>query len=145
MVGPVESEASPDPPGADTSPVGVRMSPDANTVDVSTTEDTGVGATGLLLYEHQSNPSETAERNIFDGRLSTVGEHKSRTETNVQATATEAAENAQAAAEDAVNEARNVGPDYLDELTGLVVGLAVLIAGLWLVRPLLTIGANVSG
>lgn len=48
-------------------------------------------------------------------------------------------------AEDAINEARNLGPDYLDELTAVAVPIAVLFAVVWLLRPLLQIGANVSG
>lgn len=44
---------------------------------------------------------------------------------------------------DALEDARNVGPDWLDEVTTLVVVLAVVGAALWLVRPLLSIGAEV--
>lgn len=38
---------------------------------------------------------------------------------------------------------RNVGPDYLDEVTLVVVVLVVFGAALWLVRPLLAIGSEV--
>jgi hypothetical protein len=44
---------------------------------------------------------------------------------------------------EALEDARNIGPEWLDEVTTLVVVLAVLGAALWLVRPLLSIGAEV--
>jgi len=46
---------------------------------------------------------------------------------------------------DILDAARNLGPDWLDEATIVVVVLAVLAAGLWLARPLLSIGAGVIG
>ena len=42
-----------------------------------------------------------------------------------------------------LEDARNIGPEWLDEVTTLVVVLAVVGAALWLVRPLLSIGAEV--
>lgn len=45
---------------------------------------------------------------------------------------------------DAVDEARNVGPEWLDELSVLVVVLLVVGAALWLVRPLLELGTAVA-
>ncbi|QGX95008.1 hypothetical protein EI982_09495 [Haloplanus rallus] len=39
---------------------------------------------------------------------------------------------------------RNIGPDWLDEAAIVVVVLAVVAVGLWLVRPLLSIGAGVA-
>lgn len=47
------------------------------------------------------------------------------------------------AVEDAVETGRNLGPDWLDEATGVAVVLLVVGAILWLARPLLTIGAEV--
>jgi len=45
--------------------------------------------------------------------------------------------------DDVVEDARNIGPDWLDEVTGLLVTLVVLVAGLWLIRPVLEIVAGV--
>jgi hypothetical protein len=42
-----------------------------------------------------------------------------------------------------LEDVRNIGPDYLDELTLVVVVLVVFGAAVWLVRPLLSIGAEV--
>lgn len=42
-----------------------------------------------------------------------------------------------------LEDVRNIGPDYLDEVTLVVVVVAVVGALLWLARPLLTIGAEV--
>jgi len=44
---------------------------------------------------------------------------------------------------EALEDARNIGPEWLDEVTGLVVLVLVVGAALWLARPLLTIGAEV--
>jgi hypothetical protein len=38
---------------------------------------------------------------------------------------------------------RNAGPDWLDEATGVLLVVVVIGATLWLLRPLLTIGAEV--
>jgi hypothetical protein len=46
---------------------------------------------------------------------------------------------------DALQEARNIGPDWLDEVTALVALLAVFGAALWLLRPILSITAGVIG
>jgi hypothetical protein len=40
----------------------------------------------------------------------------------------------------AVEEARNIGPDWLDEVTGVVLVLALIGGALWLARPLLELG-----
>lgn len=48
-------------------------------------------------------------------------------------------------AEDAINEARNLGPDYLDELTGGVLVVAVLLAAAYLLRPFAQVLANLTG
>lgn len=43
-----------------------------------------------------------------------------------------------------VSDPRQYGPDWLDEATGVVLVLVVVGAALWLARPLLAIGANIT-
>lgn len=54
-------------------------------------------------------------------------------------------EGAADAVADVVDEARNLGPDWLDEVTVVAVVLAIVAGLLWLARPLLTALAGVTG
>jgi hypothetical protein len=110
----------------------------------------GVGTVAATAYDEATDGTRDIPSAIggdFDEAYDTVYDQPAYADDNVDLPGPslgDAVGDAGEAANEFATDPRNYGPDWLDELTGVAVVGAVVLVVLYLVRPLLTIGANLS-